>query len=311
MGRVTPQVVSLITGLNSQASAAGLPLGQHAVATNVRFSDGAASRRKGIGRVSAPTTAERLGSSIMFSIGTTGYAYIAIPYHASVWALPTTWTLDIVVSPDDLPAGGTAQHRILGFSDGSLYMDILPSGAIFFSLTDAASATFTLTSATTYAINDVVPIRIVRDGATLTMRINGQQVASRNDLTADSASLTTTDDLLVGAQTEGFIGLVDDLRLFHVALDGQPQALCEWPDPRTPALQAYYRFGQQTGAWADVTFDESRFQNHADVMGDVTFTSGLVTTLNPVIGIHQHHRSSGSRKILIAMGESLFESRVV
>ncbi len=311
MGRVTPQVVSLLGGLNTKASAAGLPLGQHSVATNVRFNDGTATRRSGSLRISSPAQDERDGSSCLLHVGTVGYAYIAIPYHSSVWALPAAWTLDVVLSPDDIPSGGTAQHRILGFADGTLYLDILPDGSLFLSLTDEDDNTFTLTSTTTYGVNDVVPVRIVRDTDTLTMRINGQQVASRNDLTADAVSATTTDDLLIGAQDEGFIGIVDDLRLFHTALTGQDHALCEWPDPRTPAMVAYYRFGEQSGEWAAVLFDESRYQNHAEIVGDVVFMTGLVTTLNPVIGIHQHQASSGSRKLLIAHGESLFESQVV
>lgn len=321
MPRYTPKVQTFLGGQNTKASPAGLPLGQHELVKNTRFNEGGASRRAGMQRIEY---AQETGNAILLNPdGTDGTAYVEIPLHVGVHQLPTEFTLDVVVNPDEIAGSSGDVVQILGFEDGEDTFTLwwTSDNTIAFSLTDTGSTQYTLESDTAYSVSSPdtsIPIRVVRDGSTLTMTIAGTEVASRTDLDATRGSVAPTSDLLIGSKYSGtdseysFSGVIDELRIFHIALSGHEHAWVEWHDPRYPALVAHYRFDEQTATGHDnLIVDDSRYGNHGQKVGGVTFTTGLVTAVAPIVGIRCYQHSSGTRKLLFAAGMNFYESTVV
>lgn len=310
MGRATPHVVSLLAGQNDRANPTGLPLGQFTRVRNTRFNEGLPARRPGFVRLDkVPATGDCLSLS-------SGGGYARIPVHA-VHQLPLAWTLDIVVQPTEVPITVGGYGQVLGFVGGedAFTLVITEDGILRFTTTDTVGAQYVVAGEAPLSTEpDPYPVRVVRKGADLTMLINGVVVDTRSDLSPTLKSVAPTTDLLVGSMGGSvdewsFEGYVDEFRLFHVALDGQEHAWVEWDDPRYPAMVAYYRFDLDPDG---VVFDHSRFGNHGLLYGAAEFASpGLVYGCEPIVGIHQHQHSDGSRKVLIAAGQQLFESQVV
>jgi concanavalin A-like lectin/glucanase superfamily protein len=320
MPRVAPHVQNLLSGQNDRANPTGLPLGQHTSVRNTRFNEGIPTRRPGFVRLDKVTETGdclRLNAS---ELGVTDAdAYVRIPVH-SIHQLPTAWTIDIAVNPDEATVTGDGLAQILGFVGGENTFTLFWTGdrTFLFWMVDTSGQLYTLESSVSYPVSapdTTIPIRLTRNGSVLTMRIADVTVASRSDLNPTLKSVAPTTDLLVGSTSDGtddewsFSGVVDDLRIFHVYLEGQKHAWCEWPDPRYPGMVAYYRFGYDADG---LVKDESPYGNHGLATGNYTFlTPGLVYGLEPAVGIHQHQHSSGARKVLVAAGEQLFVSQVV
>ena len=310
MPRATPQIVNLLAGQNDRANATGLPLGQFTRVRNTRFNEGLPARRPGFVRLDrVPVTGDCLSLP-------SGGGYARIPTHA-VHQLPLAWTLDIVIEPNEIPVTAGGYGQVLGFVGGedAFTLTVGVDGTLRFTTTDTASDQYVLEGPTPLSTEpEPYPVRIVRKGADFSMWISGALADTRSDLDPTLKSVAPTTDLLVGSMGGSenewtFEGYVDEFRLFHVAIDGQEHAWVEWADPRYPAMVAYYRFDYDEDG---LVFDHSRFGNHGMLKGSAVFASpGLVYGCAPVVGIHAHQRSNGTRKVLIASGEQLFESQVV
>ncbi len=305
---------NMLGGLNSRANPTGLPVGYYTEVGNTRYVRGAPSRRKGAKRLDIINAAElgtdTDGALLLNPAGGTDNTYVLIPLH-DVHILGPQFTLDITFSIEDL---GTAPRYILAFNDlatpqpFNLYVG--SDGVVTFTFTDEDSNTFSLNSGA-YNIGDVVQFRARRNGATLEMVIDNAVVDVRSDLSATAYSVIPTGDLLIGAATTdasahtGFDGVVDEFRLWKIAVPGHQHSMVEYPHPRHPGLVAHYRFddsGLETGT-PEIVLDDSKYGNHGLIYGTHSYTEPLVVRLNPIIGIHNYQNVRGNRKALIVGGE--------
>lgn len=318
MPTFNPQQQSYLAGLNTKQNIAGLPLGQHATMTNTRLNEGVAARRPGMKRIDATTA---IGGALLFAPDESSSedAYVTIPLNTDVHTLPPQFTIDITINPDEIVSTGLEQ-QILGFSTGTEPFSLFwtSDNTVKFVFVDANDTTTTLETSTSYDVSSPdtsIPVRIIRNGASLTMLIGDTQEASVASLTATAYGATPTGDLLIGSANHGtdseygFSGVVDEFRIWHIALSGNKRAWTEWHDPRYPGLVAYYRC-EQDSTDSTILYDESCYGNHGGLNGAVSFTTGISTALEPIIGIRNYQHSSGERKVLLAIGSSLYYSKI-
>lgn len=338
--RISLKDSNFAPGLNSKASETGLAFGYFSRFENVRVNNKTLKRRKGFVRVH---TEECGGQALSLSPSayTSQTSYVRIPLNQDVHRLPTRFTLDITVNPEPFEptTGDYGYAYILGFADGpqpfSLFLRAIEQGTgttlyqFVFRLIDANGVEWPLVSADAFDLseeNTVIPIRIVRDGAKMEMRIptvvENTVQCSLDCLPENVGCIAPTDDLIIGSldafgsdaeDTQAFNGIVDEFRVFHSVLPGHQHAFTEFPDARYPSLVAYYRFNDQTAAGAEaLVFDDSRYANHGEIVGSASYLSpGLVLNLNPIEGIAHYRNSDGTRRVLFGAGEVLKASRII
>lgn len=319
MAKYNPQQQSFLGGLNTKQNIAGLPLGQHATMTNVRMNEGVAARRPGMKRIDVTQTT---GSALLFAPDETSSedAYVTIPLNAAVHTLPPQFTIDVVINPDEVVGTGNEQ-QVIGFSSGTEPFALFwtADSTVKFVFTDEDEVETILETSSSYDVSapdTSLPIRVIRDGSTLSLLVGDTQEDSSASITETAYSATPTGDLIIGSANHGtdseyaFSGVVDDFRIWHVALSGNSRAWVEWHDPRYPGLVAMYRFDEVSDD-STLVVDDSRYGNHGGITGAVTFTTGITTALEPVVGIQNYQHSDGSRKALLAVGETMYYSKVV
>ena len=340
--RISLKDQNFAPGLNSKASETGLSFGYFSTFENVRVNNKTLKRRKGFVRIHA----EECGGQALYltpSALTSQTSYVRVPLNTNVHQLPTRFTLDITVNPEAFTLGtGTCGYAyILGFESGpqpfSLFIMARDEGTgsttyqFVFRLIDEDSQEWLLISADAFDLapeDTVIPIRIVRDGSHMEMRIptvvENTVQCSIDSLPANTPCIAPTDDLIIGSldafgsnaeDVYPFDGIVDEMRLFHSALPGHQHAFTEFPDARYPSLVAYYRFNDQNAGGTDASaliFDDSRYANHGEINGSASFLSpGLVLNLNPIEGIAHYRNSDGSRELIFGAGEVLKASRIL
>lgn len=339
--RVSLKDQKFFGALNTKASATGLPFGQFTVFENVRVNSRTLKRRKGMVRLHA----EECGGGAIYltpSAVSSQTSYVRIPLNTAVHKLPTRFTLDITVNPEAFTLGtGTCGYAyILGFESGpqpfSLFLQARDEGTgstvyqFVFRLIDENAVEWLLVSADAFDLSadTVIPIRIVRDGSHMEMRIptvvENTIQCSIDCLPENTPCITPTDDLIVGSldpfgsdaeDQYPFDGIVDELRIFHSALEGHQHAFTEFPDARYPSLVAYYRFSEyrpETTTPSALIWDDSRYANHGEINGSATFVSpGLVLNLNPIEGIAHYHHADGTRSVVFGAGETLKASQII
>ena len=331
MARVTVKLTNPLPGLNTSQHPAKVPLGYFTEFRNVRTGEGTFARRAGMKRVVGSNNCGAGQALIVSPTDLGDDSHVRIPANSSVYTLPTRFTIDITVNPDEMVGTDCEKSYILGFDSDTVQPFSLlwtATNQFLFTLTDANGYSWQLLSADAFDVSDVntvIPIRIVRDGSYLAMLITtsvqGVVQCSRNDLNAEVGGATASDDLIIGSldpfgsdaeDAAPFDGVVDEFRVFHTALPDQPHAFTSWHDPRHPALVALYRFNNQ-GSETDpspLIYDDSRFANHGTVEGSASFTTGLVYDLDPVVGLHHYRSASGQRQVLMGIGDTLYTSPV-
>lgn len=275
-------------GLNTRSNATGLPLLECTALQDMRVVGTDLVQRKGIYRV------QQLGGNIRaFDFnGTTQYLNGAVD--TRVWTLGLQWTMEFAIEPDS--TAGTQGLVCVGDGTPAIIVDIT-GGNIRCRVWDSSGTATTITVGA--AATSTQTVQIVRDGATISTRLNNGTPVT-GSISASLAVRTPVGDLRV-ARDDGsnfYDGTFDYLRLFSMARSNHNDRLMIHPASRASYVLAnYFVSGSATNIWRD----HSRYQ--ASLIRNASASE--ITTLchNPgtIRALSQSVDAGTNRKQLLAL----------
>lgn len=262
---------------------------------NVRYDRGPPQRRKGIQRVARVPSHH----TVLTLDGTDDY--IDIPLDARVHTFKRLWTNESLVYPTSF---ATNAKNILGAAhaaDYSLRVYFTTAGKVEAKVQDSAGTVVTLTSASTFVINTIYAIQVVRDGTSLYLRVNN--TLEDSDTMADLDGKLPGGNPTIGRNngTDHFVGVIDFNRHLLLARADQAYGKMRLPDPLAGYV-AYDYCLQDDGVITTRCNDRSAYQNNATING--TPASGTVLTVqtHPVTGMATWLDTDLRQRLLIAAG---------
>lgn len=221
-------------------------------------------------------------------------------YTGWAWqSLGLRWTLRLLLSGDDTPAG---DEYLLGWSSTGnkpLTIKRTSSRTIVVDHWDAAGTQVTLTStATTDATS--YPLMVTRDASTLRLWLGPTNDATSTSLSATSVSRVPADNLTFGAHNgANFLdGTLDYCDLRSTVAASANDGFLRLSDPR--ADDVMFCVGFEKTANGHLT-DLSRFDSTGLVSGASNATA-LCVQSSPVLGMEPWVDATGNRKVLTIAG---------
>lgn len=299
MSKQRIKLYRLDVGLNTSADErSGFP-GVYQILQNVRLSAGPASVRKGMKRVAviAPTSTADIvdfdGSGVTVQAQALGAP--------DVWPLGTVWTVEFLCQADTLAGDIYILGDAVNGTRFSLRIKQTSSNTIVASTRDSGLTTVTLTSAASYPTGAIVAGQVVRNGTSLTMRIN-----NATEVTGTMSALVgDTQVPAIGVLNGGnfYDGRIEWVRGFSVAKTNQNDCWNRLVNPRAPDV--IFDYVTSIDAGTGYVLDRSRFENHMDVAGTPATTSTLLGNLPvPIQSLSGMLSRAGSRK-LVAVARGL------
>lgn len=268
-------------------------------AQNVRFKTGSAKRRAGTAKVATAGTdnvAQNFdGTNDVVTVPRNGASA-----WTSVWNLPLRWSLRLLVSCDDTPAG---DEFILGWSstgNKGLTVKIDSSRRIVVDHWDSAGTNVTLTG-TAITAATATPIMVTRSTSTLKLWIENTVAASSTSLSSTLLGRTTVDNLTFGAHNGAnfFDGTIDYCDLQHgVVLADNADGFLRLTDTYADPVEACYFFAKSANNHVD---DLSRNGN-TGLLSGASDATALCVQASPVLLMHQWQKANGTRPILLNAG---------
>lgn len=281
--------------MNTRALADGLGALEWVELRDWRLSSGRLKPRPGMARVDKADTTIR-GISLNGSS-----QYLEIAADDRVWSTGLHFTIRAICTPSAF----SGVQTIIGFkhaTDVPVWLR-LDGGNVKATVRDSGGTSTTLTSSSTFSAGPL-GIELVRDGATLTLYVNGAQEAT------DSISATLAFDgaggnLLFGATgaTPGsfFGGTLDGPEYLSIASHPTTESLVRFPDPRSSVCRAWYDFDLDAN---DVVRDYSRFRNHGRAIASPTDTAVLSHPWAPIHGITSFLTRDGETRVFLVAGKT-------
>lgn len=292
-------------GQQDTANEDGLELPLCRVFQNFRVGEGVAKRRKGCHRFTRATNT----NTAPLLDGTNDW--LTIPLH-SVHTLKKEWTFEALVRTDDLGDQRTV-YGVAHATDYSLMVYITAGNKVEAKVQDSAGTVVTLTSASSLSAGQRLAIQVVRNGTSLTLRVNG--VTEDSETMADLDCKTPGGNLYIGRNNTltAWLGSIDFVRCLGLVLPDQRYGRQRFPYPRAePVLWNYDMEAQGTN---DRVNDLSRFENHGTLSGLVggDFTSGdvLCVQSTPVFGMALWTDNDSKRRVFVAAGNNYYPSELV
>lgn len=299
MSKERIKLYRLDAGLNTTtAEQSGFP-GVYTVVQNVRLAQGPAMVRKGMKRLAVIPNDSTATIYDFDGTNDTVTANVILDPLAEVWPLPgTRWTVEFICQADTL----SADSYILANSSSStvygLRIKQTSSNTIVATVQDSAAAVTTLTSAASFGTGVVVAGQIVRDGASLTMRLNN---ATEVTGTMDATNICRTQNPSFGSQNGAnyYDGRIEWVRGFNVAKSNMNDCWTRLNNPRAPDV--LFDYVMEPDAGTGYVLDRSRYENHGDIAGSPTTTSTLLG--NPPMMVQSMagvvSKSGGTRKLVV------------
>lgn len=227
--------------------------------------------------------------------------YIEVPFDARVWTLPLRFSLRVVIKQDDNPTG---DESIIGWLTGAgpVFLKLDSNRRVVFSITDSASSTTIVTSATALTAGTAYSILITRDKSSLKMWINNT-VDATGTMSATLLGAAPTQSLLFATNnsTNWFDGDIDHVLLLGSCLTDNSEGFLRPADPRADDVLAYY---PMEDAGNTLVNDFSRFENSGVQGNSPVSAASLCVQDTPVTGMTQF--DTGSRKKLLIIAGRLF-----
>lgn len=286
---------TFVEGLQTTGLEDGLRLPRFSTFQNVRTDQGAAKRRRGIQRVtgaSDPSTALDLDSGSSH--------HILIPNGTAWAAMGKRWTLEFLVQP----SGVSGTQYILGASGASPPVEIyLDDDVVTAVVLDSDSASTTLTSSAVTA--ERLAIQLVRDGTSLTLRVNG--AVEDTDTMADKDCKTTGANMFLGRDSGGgyFDGVYDFARALAVALPDQRDGMLRLHDPRVRGYVLWDYVCEIAEATTKRVNDRGPFGNHGGFVGTPATASALSHQVTPVGLIKDYVDYQNRRRLAVIAGSEI------
>lgn len=291
--------VALGSGLNTSRIEQTSESAVLRVFKNVRSDQGGVVRRPGMVRIGRITPPSQCGdfdgtNDILQFNGDT-----------RIWPLGTRWTVEALCRPDAL----TGTHTILGGDAANaglrIQMDTTGGGRVLVTVRDSAGTDVTLTvSGITTAV--VYAIQVVRDGASLTLRVNGTEdtdtMHATNVLGAQVSTAITGVTIGATAGASFFDGAIDFVRGFSTAKTHQRDGWRRLLDPYADDVL----FDICTGTTSSRARDRSRYGNHASSSNLPTNTTALCVNPSPIQSIAQRTKANGARELVVVAGGGVY-----
>jgi hypothetical protein len=244
-------------GLQTTGLEDGLELPRFQTWQNLRVDQGAAKRRPGQALMAVSLNRNK-------SLDLNGSSqYVTIPLLAAVHTLKRIWTFEALVQADSFATNAKTVLGVAHASDYSLLVYFTTAGNLVAKVQDSGATVTTLTSSTAFSTGTTYAIQIVRDGTSLTMRVNGASEATGS--IADLDCKLPGGNLYIGRDNGGlyFDGKIDFVRIRTVALADQSYGLMRLPDGR--AIDVLMDYVAQTEVITALFYDRSRFELHGTI----------------------------------------------
>jgi hypothetical protein len=264
------------TGLNTRANAFGLeplecPEFQDVVVKGRDF-----TRRDGFSRagVLAPGDLKAMD----FDSGSS--EAIAVPIDTRAWAMGTQFTIECLVELD-----GTGDNQAVFYAGATT-----PTMALDTSSTnwrwrvwDSAGTLTTVTVGTAAA--SVQSIQLIRDGSSLTTRLNNA-AGGTGTMSATLSTRTPVGDLRIARNggSDYLDGTIDYLRGFGVVRSSHNDRLLRFPDP----CASYVLFDYDFNADGTTVLDRSVFENHGVAANTPTEVASLCHNYAPIRALRMY-----------------------
>lgn len=285
-------------GLNTKANEDGLPEPEATIAQNCRFGGGGFERRAGSVRVLVATSTEK---SMDFDAASS--EYVAAPIDTRVWTLGTKFTIEVLVNPDIVTGARTIFYA--GVTTPSVVLDT-NSSSWRWRIWDSAANLTTVTVGTA-TVGLLTSIQLVRDGASLTTRLNNV-AGGTGTMSATLSTVTPVGDLRIARDdgTNYYDGKVDYLRGFAVVRSNHADRLVRFADPKCE----YCLFNYGGPASGTTVLDSSRWENHGEAFNTPTVATTLCHNPAPIRAISAYTNHSRQKRVLVQAGSALYDMSV-
>ena len=279
-------------GLNTKATATGLPLLECVHLQDMRVVGLDLVERLGISRVGQLTGT----ASAMDFVAASSMA-CANAIDTRVWALGLYWTVEIAI--DTHLTGGTPGIFTAGTTTQAMEL-LITGGNLTFSVWDTNDDVVTTTVGA--AAVSVQTVQVTRAADVLTFRLNNG-TAFPGTMHATRSVRTPVGDLRVARDDAAnyYDGNVDYLRLFSTVKSNHNDRLVRTPNPRAAHVLADYDFN----ATGTLVYDRSRYENHLIMVNTPTEVTTLCHNPAPVRALSMGVNTKTNRKelLMIAGGQ--------
>lgn len=267
MGKIKAPVIDWRSGLNTSAPDESHDLVWRTF-QDFRSDSGAARRRLGCYRISRSASVD----TILVFDGSNDR--VTFPYNANQFGFHIfpVWTIEWVSQCTSLAATRTVLAKGTNLV---ITQDSTSSGRVVATVVDAGAATTTLV-VTSIASNTLIDGRLIWNGTTLTLSVNG----TSDTQTPTNATLATdTNSLVVGANSAAanhFVGNIERVSAFTSVKNRTHDCRSRLVNPRAPSCVFDCNFNT-----TDFARDRSRFEAIGTVNGSPATTATLLTN-NPL-----------------------------
>lgn len=286
------------SGLNTKAVTTGLPVLDSVVLQDLRVVGTDLVERLGISRVAQFTGNAKAGD--LDRASSEEYTAAVDP---RVWALGTKFTIEALVNAD-LAAGGN-QYTVFqaGHTTPSVALYLSTTTLWTFSVWDSSGASTVLTTAASAGAD--TSLQLVRDGASLTMRVNNV-VTDTDTMSAVLALRAPAGNMEVGAVAAAsfFDGKICYVRAFNgLAKSSHADRMIRNPAPRAKNCVADYDFNESAGG---LVYDRSRYANHLVATNTPTEATPLSHNPAPMRAVSMNVDPVTNRKQLLLVCGGLY-----
>lgn len=294
------------------------------LAQNVRFADGLVSRRPGAVRLLGVTA---YATGALVGDGTTG-KYVQVPDNA-VLDLGTKWAIAFKFKTNGTP-GGTQylySRDVTPTTAGKKTFALSISSALRVGFECSIGGTdypLAPSGSTAILASTKVTVLIVRDGATLSMYLDGASsaVASRSDLPATTVNNAGAEPLYFMQNYDGttrtgaFNGTIGDFQLFRdfasVAQLLKYTTYQPYPDAKDPRVSLYFAWSYSIEGAGAVAYDLSRTADNGTIVGSPTRAASIAEApLNKVQALFTFKDPiSGVVKVGALVGGDLYAASI-
>lgn len=269
-------------------------------AQNVRFRNGVAKRRKGAARIAVAGS-----DNAALNYDDASSEHLRVPLDTRVHKLGLRWTVELLVKEDNNPSGNEYLCGWFG-GTGSFTIRLNSSRNVVAVVWDSAATATTLTSASAFASGTAWPIQLVRDGASLTLRVANVSEAT-GTMSGTLLTRTPTSDFTVAAHnnTEFFDGTIDYCRAFNVARADHADGWRRLTDPR--AEDVLWDYGMEQDANAHV-MDRSVYGNTALAVNTPTNATALCVQSSPILMMQGWLDANRVRKCMTNAGGLIYNA---
>ena len=205
---------------------------------------------------------------------------VSVPTDSRVVPFGTRFTLEALFQTGTIASVQTIIGKSAAGATG-VVVTHETNGTIKTLVTDSSAGTTTITTAAVYAISTDIRYQLKRDGAALTVTVNGTETTGTMSATLSLASGA----FAFGADnTSNYLtGRIDFVRLLRTCATSQRWGYLRLPDPRASfVLFDFVVSGDANGT----CFDRGPYEMHAAVTGSPTLTgTPLAANSDPVLAI--------------------------